>query len=196
MVEFVPYVKEPENGDEKVSLTIKENHMKKFIFYFISTIISIIVTMNLQSCSEKDGDTEKEEQLEFAPLKLPIGYVIAVNKDKYPLYFWIKNSSQGWHNNSRNMGSNTPIFTNYYYEKIDSNTAAFSFSIKQYINGPITKREFNYSGIITFTSQSEFSYSGTYDYYANGIFESTRDFSEPNLTFLSEDKYPVLKTLK
>lgn len=171
--------------------------MKKIVNYFCIVIMSVIA-MNLSSCSkDDDNNTSFGNEKEPAPEQLPIGYVIAENNASasYPLYYWIKNTTHGWHNDSRNMVTNTPIYTTYSYKKISSNTAYFSFSITQYINGPISKRNFYYEGTLTFKTPDNFSYEGAYKYYADGIYQKDYSFSEPSLTFFPENKYPFIKTM-
>lgn len=158
-----------------------------------------VMAISLQSCSkDDDNDTNNPSfgnEKEPAPEQLPVGYVIAQNQKNLPLFFWIKNETQGWHNNSRNTTTNRPNYTRYSYRKTSSNTAFFSFSITQQINGPIRNRLFNYEGTLTFKSPNDFSYEGTYEYYADGIYQRDYDFSEPSLTFVPEDTYKFIATM-
>lgn len=160
--------------------------------------IVFTIAISLQSCSSDDNGTSIfGTENEPAPNQLPIGYVIAKNNEAayYPLYYWIKDSEEGWHNDSRNMMTNTPIYTSYSYKKMSSNTAFFSFSITQYINGTVTSRNFYYEGILTFDSPETFSYEGSYEYYANGIYQNEYSFSEPSLIFFPEESYRFIATM-
>jgi hypothetical protein len=111
----------------------------------------------------------------YAPQSLAVGSAFAAsrqpaygpgtgNKDQDIYVYKVVNGTSGHHMNSFYLNGSRTLLTPYSYQKTGNNTASFSISCEQYINGPVSHRIFYYKGTLTFTSANVCKYEATVTY--------------------------------
>lgn len=99
----------------------------------------------------------------YAPEQLPTKYAFAQDKGSGDVLFYaMETATIGLHTNSSQK-------TSYSYKKTSDNTATFSCSAIQNINGPIRVKQFYWSGTLTFTAKDKCKYVAERQYIADGV---------------------------
>jgi hypothetical protein len=122
-------------------------------------------------------DEEEPAQTGYAPESpLPSRYTFATgtgNQATDALFFQTSTSTQGWQASSIVSGSTTRPLTGYTYKKTGANTADFTCTATQSINGPIRSRIFEWSGELTYSSATKCTYQYQRKYHADGVAQET-----------------------